>query len=867
MEYSKKIYQSQTAYETNTFLGLLSRLYYKASEIPPSEKELVKRLLTKVQSKHIETPHVRSVAKAMKGCFLKGLEFNYENLSNVREFKEVFKDKDSFLTVLTYQIIPNENDIRLYLEALERKDLNSKMPLFDIVLSDSVLLDKNPEFAKIVGEVQQSVSIDTDNRFQTAAEVLTQYEVVEKKRETGEGFYTTGYASLDRYLTEGLAPKKVTILAGRPGMGKCHRKGTKVLMYTGELRCVEDIIPGDVLMGPDSLPRTVLGVTKGRSQIYNVRQNRGITYGVNEDHVLSLKFSGNDYGHKTGDVVNISVKEYLSKSKKFQSKLKGYKAAVEFTPCRNLLVEPYFLGLWLGDGSVGRPNITNVDSEVIDYLQDYAIRKSWRLHRYKDTYRLTNVKGVRLSERPPQMFYLLRQEGVLNDKHIPKKYLINSSENRLHLLAGLIDSDGHYSEKFNTYEITQTREELVKQIKFLADTLGFRTSLKEKSTSIHTTGYSGVTYRVRITGDVDKIPCKIKRKIARRSLRKTFNTGVSITPDTIDDYYGFELDKDHLYLLEDMTVTHNSAFAVNIMKNLAYQGIHTAQLVLEMDKISFMDRLISTMSLIELDKIVKNRDILTPNERATIELMKQRLRNNDFLHLNDKASPTIAAARKMVQDLQIKIGQKYLVLVIDLVDKVKDVLSSADNLQGSFHLTLNSLQTMAKDLDIHLILVAQINRESEKKTDKRPTLVNLKHSGAFEEVADLILFVDRPSYRMMDEDTIEVDTQFDKVTLVDSFEFQSTDSYMKKYENSDMFDNEDDHLTKGKHKDEKKELNKQLKADKMVQVGNIVLPIDQYAEIIIAKQRQGIPNKIIPFVFKGPYSSFTSMHLVSSYVE
>ena len=65
MEYSKKIYQSQTAYETNTFLGLLSRLYYKASEIPPSEKELVKRLLTKVESKHIETPHVRSVAKAV----------------------------------------------------------------------------------------------------------------------------------------------------------------------------------------------------------------------------------------------------------------------------------------------------------------------------------------------------------------------------------------------------------------------------------------------------------------------------------------------------------------------------------------------------------------------------------------------------------------------------------------------------------------------------------------------------------------------------------------------------------------------------------------------------------------------------------
>lgn len=505
-------------------------MYYQASDISSSERDVVKKLLTKIESKHIETPHIRAVAKAMKGCFLKGLEYNYENLSGVREFKEIFKDKDSFLTALTYSIIPNEKDILLYVDALDRKTLNPNIPVLDIILQDSEVLQRNPEFAQVVESVKKSVAVEADVRFQSAAEVIEKYEIIEKRRDTGEGFYTTGFSSLDKHLTEGFAPKKVTVLAGRPGMGK-------------------------------------------------------------------------------------------------------------------------------------------------------------------------------------------------------------------------------------------------------------------------------------------------------------------------------------------------SAYAVNIMKNLASQNVHTAQLVLEMDNISFMDRLISTMTLIELDKIVKNRDLLTSSEKAAIELAKHRLRNNPYLHLNDKASPTIAAAKKMVQDLQMKIGQKYLVLVIDLVDKVKDVLNSADNMSGSFHLTLNTLQTLAKDLDIHLILVAQINRDSEKKTDKRPGLVNLKHSGAFEEVADLILFVDRPSYRLVDEDTVEVDTQFDKVNLVDSFEYQNAETYLRKYANSDMFDNEDDHLTKGKPKDDKKELAKQLKADKMMQVGNIVLPIEQYAEIIIAKQRQGTMNKVIPFVFKGPYSSFTSMHLVSSYTE
>jgi replicative DNA helicase len=49
----------------------------------------------------------------------------------------------------------------------------------------------------------------------------------------------------------------------------------------------------------------------------------------------------------------------------------------------------------------------------------------------------------------------------------------------------------------------------------------------------------------------------------------------------------------------------------------------------------------------------------------------------------------------------------------------------------------------------------------------------------------------------------------------------------------------------------------------LVKVGNIVIPISQYAEIILAKQRSGEMNKIIPFIYKGEYSLFTSVSLVS----
>ena len=67
----------------------------------------------------------------------------------------------------------------------------------------------------------------------------------------------TGFDKLDK-ITSGWQPSDLIIIAARPGMGKCLGKGTKVLMYNGTLKKVEDIISGELLMGDDSTPRKVL---------------------------------------------------------------------------------------------------------------------------------------------------------------------------------------------------------------------------------------------------------------------------------------------------------------------------------------------------------------------------------------------------------------------------------------------------------------------------------------------------------------------------------------------------------------------------------------------------------------------------------
>jgi hypothetical protein len=118
-------------------------------------------------------------------------------------------------------------------------------------------------------------------------------------------------------------------LIGDTSIGKCHGKGTKVWSYDGNLVNVEDVKVGDLLMGPDGTPRTVLNTTIGHGKLYKVKQERGISYIVNDKHVLSLRAGYDCKGSNVlkGDIVNIPVEEYKNNiGNKLRRSLKGYKA-------------------------------------------------------------------------------------------------------------------------------------------------------------------------------------------------------------------------------------------------------------------------------------------------------------------------------------------------------------------------------------------------------------------------------------------------------------------------------------------------------------------------------------------------------------
>jgi len=416
------------------------------------------------------------------------------------------------------------------------------------------------------------------------------------------------YAALGKQV--GITRRMYHLIGGDPGTGKCLAKGTKVIMFNGSLKKVEDIKPGDLLMGVDSTPRKVSSTTSGIQQMYIIKQKNGINYKVNADHLVALRY--NKKGKRQFEINTFKAEDlYNNNQSSFFHYNKGFKTSVDFKE-KEVNVDPYLIGLWLGDGSSSKPEITTNDQEIKKYLIDRCNK-----YGFYPTINSTNNSSVTISLtkqgkrvrniQKDEIFNSLQEAlktidnkdatnisrscidgtkcggynweyveenfiyeelnnlNLYNNKHIPDKYLYNSRKNRLKLLAGLVDSDGTKNKNNNCYSISTIKLDLAKQITYLCRSLGFRTSLSTKIADIKLPNNKILkdykSYIVRFTGTKD-IPCLVERKKPGiRRVDENLHTEISVEKDEIDEYYGFTLEgKDKYFLLEDFTVTHNTSF-------------------------------------------------------------------------------------------------------------------------------------------------------------------------------------------------------------------------------------------------------------------------------------------------------------------
>jgi hypothetical protein len=455
------------------------------------------------------------------------------------------------------------------------------------------------------------------------------------------------------------------------GQFGCIDPETPVFLWNGTIEKAKNIKVGDKLIGDDGECRIVSMLTEGIDEMYEVSNGNMDNYTVNSHHILTVCYSGHksifwkesskswymsyfddttkkaksisistietasgnhfnksklskedaynkvlEFSNKVPDnnIFDINVQQYLSLPGNVKKHIKGViNTSVIQWEEQELPIDPYILGLWLGDGMSKCNAFASMDSEIIKswaiwtdtigceichvknipphenhsfYIRRRGSSKEkkpsmgdaahsrancigcltskhtcnacdWTFEKQSDTVICEgkNTNGHNVVNLNP-VTELFKKHNLYNNKHVPDKYIVNSEENRLKLLAGMIDTDGCLKKQNDCYcyEISQCekRKYLLESFRIIAGSLGFRAKLLKAANNMFT---------LLITGDnIHKIPVKIPRKqiVNQTRLRNNYIHQIEIKSIGRGKFCGWNIDKNERFLLGDFTITHNT---------------------------------------------------------------------------------------------------------------------------------------------------------------------------------------------------------------------------------------------------------------------------------------------------------------------
>jgi DNA topoisomerase-2 len=268
------------------------------------------------------------------------------------------------------------------------------------------------------------------------------------------------------------------------------------------------------------------------------------------------------------NVFDMSIQDYMKLNETTKLRIAGVRGECVQWEKKDVLLDPYVLGLWLGDGfqtGYGYACNGEYDYQLIDYLtawgkeHDATITKKAYCHY---GIKSTNTPGKKGSA---PLKTLLNKYNLINNKHIPYDYLFNDRQTRLSVLAGLIDTDGSLSRNGTRISIAQgmNHTQLAHDIVFLARSLGFYCTINKNNTKWTSSKgkQEGEAWYMNISGKgIKDIPTLLPRKKCASPISHNTSktTGyLKVVDAGINAFVGIEIDGNKRFLINDFTVTHN----------------------------------------------------------------------------------------------------------------------------------------------------------------------------------------------------------------------------------------------------------------------------------------------------------------------
>ncbi|MCT7661329.1 replicative DNA helicase [Mycobacterium deserti] len=628
----------------------------------------------------------------------------------------------------------------------------------------------------------------------------------------------TGFVELDD-LTNGLHPGQMIVIAARPGMGKALSLDTPLPTPDG-WTTMGEVAVGDWLLGADGVPTRVVAATEvmlGRP-CYEVEFSDGTVIVADAEHQwltetrASRKSSqaaaaGYNRHKNQRTFATVRTTQEIASSLRCATADRRLNhsvvnAAPLQTPERDLLIPPYTLGAWLGDGTSAAAQITSADPEIVMRIEaDGFVAHRSDTAKYRYQLRLPDpepiaarecvVCGAQFTPRTSQVRTCgrscggrarfvseqvpppvctqcgqrssglrlcqdcrnamgtlqgrLRTLGVLRNKHIPAEYLRASEMQRRELLAGLLDTDGTVTAG-GAVQFCVTSERLARDVFELIVSLGYRAQTFGKRVRGRSSD-SSIAYVTTFSTEDDVFALSRKALLhkERRAACGTARSGSRFITDVrpVDSVAVrcVQVDNaDQMYLAgRAMVPTHNSTLGLDFMRSCSIKH-HQSSVIfsLEMSKSEIVMRLLSAEAKIKLADMRLGRmndDDWTRLARRMSEISEAPL------YIDDSPNLTMMEIRAKARRLKQKADLRLIVIdYLQLMTSGKKVESRQQEVSEFSR----QIKLLAKELEVPVVAMSQLNRGPEQRTDKKPMLSDLRESGSIEQDADMVVLLHRP---------------------------------------------------------------------------------------------------------------------------
>ncbi len=471
---------------------------------------------------------------------------------------------------------------------------------------------------------------------------------------------------------------------------ECFDPETFILLWNGHIKRAKNIVVGDILIDDKGNSVRVKSTCSGYKDMYEVIPEKVnfMRHTVTDNHILTLKtrhhtrnpsksnkkYSFRWFNQKTlkythssfdtkeemekfkttvDDVIDITIEQYLSLPEKIMKELYIFKSEGINWEHKDVHMDPYILGLWLGDGLSSGYGFVTADKELLEKWiewgknNDATVTKGYNKYLYYLSSTINNTQpgiACNKTEKAP-LKKLLDKYNLTKNKHIPLDYIVNDRKTRLAVLAGLIDTDGNVRGNGHEVRITQGEKNyvIIYDAEFLARSLGFSCHINDGICTYTVNGekrqrpYKELT----ITGaKLYEIPTVLPRKKLNKfkTLQYEKKTASSLhslfklVKRKVQPFVGWQLDGNGRFLLADMTVSHNTpeGSGVGLVKNMAMMATisisstsqHVREILQDMEGVELYSHE-NIMEFGNKTKIVVNGDIIGFIQGEPINLFKK----------------------------------------------------------------------------------------------------------------------------------------------------------------------------------------------------------------------------------------------------